>query len=587
MTAALTASASPANAEAISLRSKREPKNDSRVPHPSHRHAAPSAPWPWVDLEDEVDRTQLENSAPPIPAFCSHDASCNNCWDKYPQSRFPNWTYKQVVKSKIQRAITSYDTSQPCILHRVDIDSNGLFTNVEPITAEVGNENEVWQQLVHEQRPPDLRVRALFIQNMSGPILQMLGTKYNIEPFFWSSSLNWIPSRFQEEIKPGVGDHITITLTFLKSMLNLDAIKLDAGLLNKSTDSVNAPSTLLGSQKIDTQAPLVLYSSPNPRVLLLDLLSVHLIRNKHGSTIISYHPSMALPTMTAPFFHSRIRFAGQSVYWQNIFQKSPDPTFIFLTFLWHALYAWDEALENLYDHICYMETRVLHTTNIKLTHELHSIRAHHLHYTSLLEDYQKHVKFIHDTKNPMLDSFSHEDKKFSREILERECNNLSAEIKRLKDQLYMQERRLKNVMGLVFSSVNIQDSRYMRDMTAAAVRDSTAMKQIAYLTMAFLPASFVAGVFGMNVNEINPGTNGTLGKYFATALPLTILTAWVVTAFQSEAIFPNGANALKRMLWPVFLLVKFVKDKRSSKTDEPSVFSISAVDEDGNGFAIQ
>jgi uncharacterized protein YaaW (UPF0174 family) len=59
------------------------------------------------------------------------------------------------------------------------------------------------------------------------------------------------------------------------------------------------------------------------------------------------------------------------------------------------------------------------------------------------------VKFIHDTKNPMLDSFSHEDKKFSREILERECNNLSAEIKRLKDQLYMQERRLKNVMGLV------------------------------------------------------------------------------------------------------------------------------------------
>ena len=23
-----------------------------RVPHPSHRHAAPSAPWPWIDLDD-------------------------------------------------------------------------------------------------------------------------------------------------------------------------------------------------------------------------------------------------------------------------------------------------------------------------------------------------------------------------------------------------------------------------------------------------------------------------------------------------------------------------------------------------------
>jgi len=31
-------------------------------------------------------------------------------------------------------------------------------------------------------------------------------TRYNIEPFFWSSSLSWIPSRFQEEIQPGIGD---------------------------------------------------------------------------------------------------------------------------------------------------------------------------------------------------------------------------------------------------------------------------------------------------------------------------------------------------------------------------------------------
>lgn len=32
----------------------------------------------------------------------------------------------------------------------------------------------------------------------------------------------------------------------------------------------------------------------------------------------------------------------------------------------------------------------------------------------------------------------------------------------------------------------------MQAMTEAAVRDSEAMKQIAYLTMVFLPASFVA-----------------------------------------------------------------------------------------------
>ena len=49
---------------------------------------------------------------------------------------------------------------------------------------------------------------------------------------------------------------------------------------------------------------------------------------------------------------------GQSVYWQSIFQKSPDPTFVLLTFIWHTVYAWDEALEVLYSYIC---TIVSHT----------------------------------------------------------------------------------------------------------------------------------------------------------------------------------------------------------------------------------
>ena len=91
----------------------------------------------------------------------------------------------------------------------------------------------------------------------------------------------------------------------------------------------------------------------------------------------------------------------------------------------------------------------------------------------------------------------------------------------------------------------------------------------------------------MNVSEINPGTKGTLSKYFATALPLTILTAWVVTAFQSEAIFPNGASIFKRLFWPVFLAIKVVQDKRTkTKPKDQDVFSIAAYDEDGHGIPI-
>ena len=76
-------------------------------------------------------------------------------------------------------------------------------------------------------------MRALFVENMSGPVLRMLGAKYvlsslkgrmadgtlyryNIEPFFFSSSLNWIPSRFQSDAREGVGDRMYLTVHMLQ-----------------------------------------------------------------------------------------------------------------------------------------------------------------------------------------------------------------------------------------------------------------------------------------------------------------------------------------------------------------------------------
>lgn len=81
---------------------------------------------------------------------------------------------------------------------------------------------------------------------------------------------------------------------------------------------------------IDTQAPLALDSSKcfrfdvyilcvvnscltGGRLLVLDLLSVHLVRSKRGSTIISYHPDKDLSATTALYLHERIRFAGEHV----------------------------------------------------------------------------------------------------------------------------------------------------------------------------------------------------------------------------------------------------------------------------------
>ncbi|KAF9076893.1 cora-like Mg2+ transporter protein-domain-containing protein [Rhodocollybia butyracea] len=456
------------------------------VAPPPHRHAAPSAPWPWMDIHDAVDLKQLESPSLPIPVKCLHH-NCNRCYTGYPQSRFPNWTPAQVKRSGINTAIHDYDKNRACTIHYVNVDTHGLFTDAEK--RNIGDRDEeqlqFWGDIAHETRPDTLRVRALFVENMTGPVLQMIGTKYNIEPFFFSSSLSSIPSRFQEEVRSRKGDHITITLSFLR------AVRLNTYVSSSASMTTEFEESDEQSHSLNTQVPLRIRIGPEKQEykLVLDLLSVHLIRSNDG------------------------------VYWQSIFQKSPDPTFVLLVFIWHAMYAWDEALEKLYSYICLMESQIMRSSEMTLTRDLHTIQAHQLHYSSLLEDFRKSVEFILNTPNPAMDA---------RKLLEKECLNLLIEVERLEKSREMQERRLKNVMNLVFSTVNITDSKRMQDLTQAA------MKQIAYLSMVFLPASFVAGVFGMNVQELSTQTNGTLETYFAAAFPLTAVTIWIVIAFQSR-----------------------------------------------------
>jgi len=74
--------------------------------------------------------------------------------------------------------------------------------------------------------------------------------------------------------------------------------------------------------------------------------------------------------------------------------------------------------------------------------------------------------------------------------------------------------------------------------------------------MVFLPASFVAAVFGMNVEELVPETKGTVPHYIEAALPFLLLTVWIIIAFQSRYIFPTHVTFWKRLGWPFLLLVR-------------------------------
>ena len=95
------------------------------------------------------------------------------------------------------------------------------------------------------------------------------------------------------------------------------------------------------------------------------------------------------------------------------------------------------------------EARVIQTYDIGLTQELHIIRAHQLHYSSLLDDFRKTVEFIRDTKNPAMDAFPETVRMESERLMQRECKSLWNEIDRLEKSRSMQEQRLTNITNLV------------------------------------------------------------------------------------------------------------------------------------------
>ncbi|KAF9219670.1 hypothetical protein BS17DRAFT_788901 [Gyrodon lividus] len=549
------------------LRSRNHSNQDlfihGKTPVPIYRHAAPSGPWPWMDFEEDFPVVGSTSQGTADPDTRS--------WKGYPQNLFPNWTQSQVKRC---RMLTACPDSETCRIFKVDMFNSGKFDEGMdehgPGVVYGGTEDGFWEQ-ISVPRPKDIRIRSLFVDNMSKQVLQMLGTKYVVEPFFFSSSVNWIPSRYQEDVKLGEGDHITITLPFIRAVQNPRS--------RPSSPTSSSPSPFQPrlaqpessssqdeQQIIDTQSPLILRSTN--KMLLQDLLAIHMVRNTNSSTIISYHPN--LRRTSAKRLHFLVQRTGQSVYWSKIFESSRDPTFLFLCFLWYALYEWDEAFEILYAHINWLEHKVLDTKNVKETRELHILQAHLLYYQSLLQDFQKAVVFVQRTPNPAMNhpSVAEQERSHSASLLKRETDNLLSEIERLERQRGMQSSRLKNVMDLAFASVNIQDSSYMKDLTWATVRDSAAMKQISYLTMVFLPANFIAAVFGMNVHEISGGGGETLAHYVEATISLTILTAWLVVALQTESSFhPKESSLWRRAGWPMFYLQGRFTDKKVNERD--------------------
>lgn len=69
----------------------------------------------------------------------------------------------------------------------------------------------------------------------------------------------------------------------------------------------------------------------------------------------------------------------------------------------------------------------------------------------------------------------------------------------------------------------------------------------------------------MNVQELTSQTSGTLAHYFATMIPLTAVTTYIFMALQHKStVVPEGSSPIKRLLFPVYLAIHRIKEKRET-----------------------
>jgi hypothetical protein len=91
----------------------------------------------------------------------------------------------------------------------------------------------------------------------------------------------------------------------------------------------------------------------------------------------------------------------------------------------------------------------MHRKHTDCAEELYAIHAHLLHWSSLLDDLRKSVRFVRDTPYPALSEYDESAEQPSRALLEKECANMLTEIERLDKARSMLGERVDNILELV------------------------------------------------------------------------------------------------------------------------------------------
>jgi hypothetical protein len=169
---------------------------------------------------------------------------------------------------------------------------------------------------------------------------------------------------------------------------------------------------------------------------------------------------------------------------------------------------------------------------------LHDMARHAIHVTETLEVdmetldriVQQHKSLDSSVRNSPAWQNVHQQLLFDRQM-----------VISLRHRSVSNEKRLQNEMKLAFHTVAQYDSGISLRIGQAAQTDSSAMKTVSLLTLAFLPPTFMCSLFSTSFFNYDISDGWTMSNYFwiywVFTIPITLATSVLCLKWQTRSSF--------------------------------------------------
>lgn len=225
-----------------------------------------------------------------------------------------------------------------------------------------------------------------------------------------------------------------------------------------------------------------------------------------------------------------------------------DPFWVYARILEDVARLDEGAVWDIRDHVRNLETEILPSGQKPKPDFrcLHDIARHAIHVTEALEVTVQNIEHISRQHEIFINSRTDLQAESAHQEVSERLAFFKSYIDSARQRSISNEKRMQNEIQLAFNIVAQHDAAITVEISRATRSDSETMKTLAFVTLTFLPPTFICAVFSMSFFHYDDGSGWAVSNkiwiYWVIAVPTTIATALVWNYWNK--LFPGDPEGL-------------------------------------------